>query len=177
MNADNIEFRYSIPGAGQGDLLGQGDPNDSLGGYMAVTELPSNVVHALFDAVTPSENNAHKVEYRCLFVTNTHPTDTWYSAKLWLSNEVVGGADLFVGLDAAGIVQGDAVTAQAFEATNEEDVPVGVVFTQPTTSSRLSVGSIGAGEAVAIWLRREALGGAPKHLDGATIQFSGEISG
>lgn len=164
----DLEYRYSVTTGSAGDSTA-GTGAGSLGKYMSTTEV---VGADLFDDISGAENAAEDVEYRCVFVTNTHASLTAQSAKVWLSSETAGGADVAIGLDPVGVVAGDSESDQAATAADEGTAPGGVSFSSPTTEgAALDIGDVEPGECVAVWWRRTATDSAAVDDDGATLRF------
>lgn len=174
----DLEYRLSVT-TGPGDSTAQGDPNASFGEFMSTTVVGTSE-NDLFDDVSGAENAASDVEYRCVFLTNTHATLTLQSAAVWLSAETAGGTDVAIALDSTGVVAGDAVAAQALEIDDEgdsTDVLSGLSFSSPTTfETGLSIGDIAPGETIAVWWRRTANDTAAVNDDGATLSIQGDTA-
>ena len=134
----DIELRYTAPGAASGNTS-PGTAAGSLGRYVSTTGITSGALHNVFDAVTAAENAANDVEYRCIAVLNTDATDTWGSVTAWVSAQVAGGATMAIGLDPAGVVNTNSVSAQGAVVPNESTAPDGVSFSAPGAGSPLSV--------------------------------------
>jgi hypothetical protein len=129
---------------------GDGTPQGSLGGAITSNEVPGSGTNVIFDDVDASEAQAGDVEYRCIYVKNTHATDTLYSAKVFISQDTTSADDeVDIGLDPAG--KNGTATSIADEGT----APTGVTFSHPTDyDTGLSLGDLGPGEYYAIWIRR-----------------------
>lgn len=176
ITAADIKFKLS-KNTGPGNSSAQADPNDSIGGFMSSTEITDATLHNLFDKVTGDENAASEAEYRCLFIHNDHATLTWEAVKVWLSAEVAGGASAAIALDGTGVVAEDLVTAQAERVANENTAPTGETFSAPTTKGAgLSVGDMGPGTCIAVWVRRTAANTSPLDLDGVTVRAEGDTA-
>ena len=176
ITATDILFKLS-KNTGPGNSSAQADPNDSIGGFMSSTQITDATLHNLFDVVTGDENAASDVEYRCFFIHNNHGTLTWESVKVWLFSETAGGASAAIAIDGTGVVSATSASAQAERIANEGTAPSGEVFSSPTTKAGgLSVGNIGAGQAVAIWVRRTAANTAAVDTDGVIIRAEGDTA-
>lgn len=107
----------------------------------------------LFDRVLASEALTGSVEYRCLYLCNSHPTDPLIGVKLFVISQPLLGTIEF-GLDPAGVGDG-MVTGVAQSVEGELTAPVGVTFAAPTTSATaLSIGDLAVGKVIALWVRR-----------------------
>ena len=150
---------------------GNSDPNLALGGAVSTTVWAGGTLHDLFDIITGDENAASTVDYRCVYVKNTHGSLTWEAVKLWISAETAGGASISIGLDPAG------VNSVGTTIANENAAPSGVTFTAPTTKGTgLSIGNIPAGQYQAIWIRRTAANSSAIDNDGATLTAEGDTA-
>lgn len=172
----DIKFRLSVT-TGPGNSTAQGDPNASLGEFMSTTDLVDATVGNLFDNVSGDENAASDVEYRCLFIYNSHGTLTWQSPVVWISAEVGSGANAAIGIDTTAASANNSASAQAIEVANESTAPGGVSFSSPTTKGTgLALGDLDAGECRAIWIRRTATNSAAVDSDGVTITAEGDTA-
>lgn len=172
----DIKWKYS-KNTGPGNSSAQADPNDSIGGFMSSTEWTGGTLHDLFDAITGDENVASDVEYRCVFVHNTHATLTLQSPKLWLVSQVTGGADAALAIDGIGVVTATSASAQAERIANENTAPSGETFTAPASKAAgITVPNIPAGSCIGVWIRRTAANTAAMNNDGATPRIEGDTS-
>ena len=173
----DIKTMLSIPGATVGFTDAQPDKDDSLGEFMSTTEWLGGTLHDLFDPVTAQENIDLTVDYRCVFIHNTHATLTFIDCKVWIQSEVAGGADIAIGVDPAAASAEDAVVAQAAVIATEEDVPAGVAFTSPVDdTTAVAVGDIGPGECRALWIRRTPNNTPAVANDGGVLRIRGETT-
>lgn len=162
---------------GPGNSTAQADPNDSLGGFMSSTQLTAATLNNLFDDVSGDENAASDVEYRCLFFHNSHGSLALTSAKVWLQSETAGGANAAIALDGTGVVSATSASAQAERIANENTAPSGESFSSPTTKSGgLSIPSLGAGQVIAVWVRRSATNSGAQNLDGVVLRCEGDTA-
>lgn len=174
----DLVYRLSVKTGAAGDSTSS-TPADSLGKYVATTVMDLvATLNNLFDDVAGDEAAAGDVEYRCIFILNNHASLVLQGAKVWLSDEVAGGAAVAIGLDPAGVTAKGSASAQAAEIATESDAPAGVSFSSPTDkASGLSIGDIAAGSVAAIWVRRTvaALTSAQSN-DGATLRVEGDTA-
>lgn len=172
----DIKLKLSVKTGSAGNSQGS-TPAGSLGKYISTTEITDASLHNLFDKITGDENALSEPEYRCIFVHNAHATLTLESAVVWLAAEVAGGATAAISVDATGLTPIDQAGAQAKEIATENDAPAFQTFTAPTTKGAgLSLGSIPAGQCVAVWVRRTAANTAPVDLDGVTLRVEGDTA-
>lgn len=163
ITAAEIEFRLSGGAANT-------DGNASLGGAISSTAV-SNALHAFFDRVTGSESASGDVEYRCLYVRNSHATLTLYDARVWISsNTPAAGTTIDIGLGTSAIGGTEQTVA------DEGTAPTGVAFSAPSSyATGLVIGDIPAGGHKAVWIRRTVTTGAAAYSnDGATIAVQGD---
>ena len=137
------------------------DPNASLGGAISNTEIQDGVLNNLWDDVSGEESQNGDVEYRCIYVKNTHGSLTLQNAVIWISELTLSADDeVDIGLDPAGVGDGSN-TGVATSVPDESTAPSGVTFSRPTDkSSGLSIGDLGPGECIAVWIRRTVNSGA-----------------
>ena len=158
--ASNLQVRLSTAAGAAGDATAS-TPAGSLGKYISTSLLADANLHNLFDAVTGAEAAAGMTDYRCLFVLNNHATETLLATSIWIESQTPEGADVFIGLDPAGITPKGQAGAQAATIASEGAAPAGVTFSGPTSGgTALSVGDVPAGSCFAVWLRRRVAAGA-----------------
>jgi hypothetical protein len=168
--SSDIKLRYSV-GTGSAGLTTAGTRDASLGKYVSTTDVtaPPN---AYFDDVSSAEALAGDTEYRCVFVYNSHATDSALNVQVAISAEVSGGGSTQIALD--NIAAGAANGASALSATvaNENTAPSGVGSFGTTT---LTIGTLAAGAAKAFWLKR-TVGASTASIvgDGFTITVGGD---
>src|SRR3989304_3681462 len=117
--AGDILFKLSIKTGTAGNQSAQGDVNASLGKYISTTELSGTALNNLFDDVSGAENAASDVEYRCVFVHNSHGSLTYQGSVVWLSAEVGGGASIAIAIDDIAASPIGQAGAQAGGGANE----------------------------------------------------------
>lgn len=175
--AADILFKLSTTAGSAGNSQAQADPNASLGKYISTTEVTDNTLNNLFDDVTGPENAASDVEYRCIFIHNSHGSLTLTSPYIWLSAEVAGGAAIAIAVDSnvAASAIGSA-SAQATEVANESTAPSPALsFSSPTSyGTGISIGDLPAGYCIGVWVRRTCSNTSPVANDGVTIAVQGD---
>lgn len=129
--------------------------NSSLGGAKSSTAA-SSTVDQLFDAVSAAEAAAGRVEYRCVYLHNANGVDTMTNAVVFISaNTPLAGTTLDIGVGTS------AVNGTEQTIANETTAPTSVSFSAPTTAGTgLALGTIPAGQHMAIWLRRTVTAGS-----------------
>lgn len=174
ISQNDLVFRLSQPTANSGFWFDQTDPNLSLGYYMA-SAIMATGLNGLFDDVTGAENAAQNQEYRCVFIHNINTSGTLTSGIIFISGEVAGGANLYLGVDPFPASTGRATTQQAVSGVNEDTSPTGVDFYNPLTyATGLAIGNIAPLFCKAIWCRRDPLNGPAVNSDGSYIVIQGD---
>jgi hypothetical protein len=171
--ASDIATRLSTTAGSAGNSTAQSDPNASLGKYISTTALGTSL-HDLFDAVSGSENAAQQVEYRCVFIANTHGSATLANAVVWLT-QGSSGAEIRVAVDNLAASALGSASAQAAQIATETTTPsgVGTFGRHPSQAQGLAIGSIGPGQCRAIWLRRRARASTIARNNSATLNIAG----
>lgn len=157
------DIKFYLSGGGSNS-----DPSASLGGAISTTEVSSST---LWDGVSSAEALSGDTEYRCIYVKNTNATDTWLTAKAWISTNTPSiDSTTSIGLGTA------AISGTEQTVGNESTAPSGVTFSAPSTQeSGLSIGNLTAGQYKAIWWRRVISSSASAYNnDGATITVGGD---
>lgn len=174
--AGDILFKLSVKTGSAGNSQA-GTPDGSLGKYISTTEITPAALGNIFDNVSGVENAASDVEYRCIFVHNSHATLTLESAVAWLSAEVGGGAAAAIAIDDIAASPIDQAGAQADEVADEDTAPSGESFSSPTTKGTgLSIGDLAPGYCRAIWYRRTAADTPALDSDGVTVRVEGDTA-
>lgn len=175
--ASDIKYKFSIKTGSAGNTLSQSDGDESLGKYIATNEITDATLHELFDIITGDENTASTVDYRCVFVHNSHGTLTLQGALVWLTSEVANGADIAIAIDSTAASAIGSAPAQAIEVANETSAPGAISFSSPTTKGgALSIGDLAAGSCRAVWIRRTANNSAALDADGVTLRVEGDTA-
>jgi hypothetical protein len=133
--------------------------DSSLGGVISSVEVVDNSLHNLFDKTLGTESTAGDIEYRCIYVKNTHASLELELSKIWISTNTTTPSDIIT-IALAG--EGQDVTAETI--ANENTAPSGETFTNPTTYSgglSLDDGGTGlpAGSTHAVWIKRTVAAG------------------
>ena len=177
--ASDIKIKLSIKSGAAGNSLAQADVNSSLGKYISTTELVTATNNNLFDNVTGAENAASAVDYRCIFVHNSHGTLSLENAAIYISSQVAGGTVLAIAVDNIAPSAIGASSPQAFEATTETTNPSAGTgaFSSPSSSgTALSLGTIPAGFCKAVWIRRTAANTVAVDADGGSFVVFGDTA-
>lgn len=119
------------------------------GGDTTQNPAVANQTNKLFDDVEVAESITGDAEYRCIYVKNTHASETMASVKLWIHANTSGADSISIGLDPIG-KNGTATTI-----ANEGAAPSGVTFSEPTNElTALDLGDLDSGDYYAVWIRR-----------------------
>jgi|SaaInlStandDraft_2_1057019.scaffolds.fasta_scaffold118947_2 hypothetical protein len=134
-------------------------PDNALGGVISSTEVVDNSLHNLFDKTLGTESTAGDIEYRCIYIKNTHASLELELSKVFISTNTTTPSDIIT-IALAG--EGQDVTAET--VANENTAPVGETFSNPTsyaTGLSLDDGGTGlpAGSSHAIWVKRNVAAG------------------
>ncbi len=177
--SSDIKIKLSTKSGSSGNSLPQADVNGSLGKFISTTELVSATANNLFDNVTGAENAASAVEYRCIFVHNSHGSLDLENAGVYISSQVAGGTTLAIAIDDIAASAIGSSSAQAFEATTETTDPSAGVgaFSSPSSSgTALSLGTIPSGFCKALWVRRTAANTVAVDNDGGSFVVFGDTA-
>ena len=140
--AEDIKFYYS------GGTFNS-DPNQSLGGEISATEYVSGTLNGLFDRVESNEAVLGDVEFRCVYIKNTHLDRTLLGAKVWIEAGTPSNTTAISISVGAGGTNGEEIlipdenifpTTQTFETILEEPVSA-------------NIGDLGPGDYIALWVR------------------------
>ena len=114
---------------------------------------PSNTT---FDDIRKIEAWAGDNEYRCFYVTNTHPTEECVGVKVWINSQPTGADSLYLGASPEGV--GNGTSTGVAELIGDEDTsPVNVTFSAPASQGvgiLLGTGELFPGDCVAFWIKR-----------------------
>lgn len=143
------------------------NPATSLGGVISSTDAPATT----FDDVSSAEAQAGSVEYRCVYVRNTHGTLTLVGAKVWIqANTTTPSSDVVaIGLGTS------AVNGTEQTVANETTAPTGVTFSAAANEGAgLTIGDLAPGATKAVWIRRTVLAGASAVAESFTLRVKGD---
>jgi len=177
--ASDIKIKLSTKSGSAGNTLAQADVNASIGKYISTTEIVTATLNNLFDNITGSRNAASAVDYRCVFVHNSHGTLSLENAGIYISSQVAGGASLDIAIDNIASSAIGSSSAQAFAATDSSTSPGGAAgaFSAPTSSgTALALGTIPPGFCRAVWVRRTAANTVAVDSDGGTFVVFGDTA-
>lgn len=144
------------------------DPNYSIGG--AISSSPVlGTLNNLFRDVTSEQAASGRTDYRCVYVKNTSGSDSLYEAEIYVYSQSSGGSDVTIGTSPTPV--GTTAPLLAVDTLD----PSGVTFQETSTSSRISIGTIGPNSAVPIWIKRTTNAGTTfKELDNFVLKITGK---
>lgn len=146
---------------------GNTDPNASLGGIISTTQVVDDTLHNVFDKVTGDEALAGDIEYRGIYVKNSHASITLETTIIWI-NQNTTNSEIAIGLSAQGL------NATMTAIANESTAPAAVSFSQPANKGAgLTMGNIPATQNYGFWIRR-TIGAATPAENAATFHIKVE---
>jgi hypothetical protein len=144
----------------------------SLGDQVSTTQITSVTLNNLFRHITGAESAAGITLYRCIFVHNNHASLTWANAIVKEASETASGGTIAFATDNIGVTAKGSGSAQAATIASETTAPTGV---SAFGTSELSLGSVGPGEVVPVWLRLTIPPGTSAiNPDGVIMEFDGD---
>lgn len=109
----------------------------------------ANIANETYDDIAKADSWAGDTEHRCVYIKNTHATESAIDVTIWLESDASGADAIQMGADPAGV--GGVATTIA----TEDDIPSGVTFTSPASQGAgIVLGTLAAGEEAAFWLER-----------------------
>lgn len=174
VEASDIACRLSTQSGSEGNSEAS-TPAESIGGFMATTDVVDASVENLFANVAAADAATGRTYYRCAFLANTHGSQAWEAVRIWFESQTPGGGELAMGLDPAGAVALDASSAQAEAPADQYTAPDGVTFSNPTSyDDGIVIGDLEDGECIAVWFRLSVAADlAALNLDGAIWAWYG----
>lgn len=114
----------------------------------------SNVMNGMFDNISKVESFNGMSDYRCFYVVNTHPTESFYGVKVYVSALPTGGDTVYLG---AGSGVGNGTTSGVAPVIADENTPpAGVTFSSALSANTAVVlaSVLGPGQAAHFWVKR-----------------------
>jgi hypothetical protein len=143
------------------------DPALALGGAISSVEVD---VSTLFDSVSAVEATAGDVEYRGIYVKNTHATLALSNTVVWVDSLTSSATT-----EIAVAVADEAKNTTIETIANEGTAPSGPVFSSPTSKATgLSLGGLSAGDYRGFWVRWTVDAGTAATTDTASIRVDGD---
>ena len=114
----------------------------------------ADIANETFDDIGKQESLDGDTEHRCVYIKNTHSTETAYNVTIWRKTDANGADSLRIGADPAGVGNG-STTGVATTIGDEDTAPGGVTFSAPTTQGTgIVLGTLAPGESAAFWIER-----------------------
>lgn len=125
---------------------------------------------SVFDSVTNAEAVAGDVEYRAVYLKNTHAVRSLTLTLAWISSQTSSTTT-----DLAIAIAAEAAGSNVTSIANESTPPATVTFSAPASEGAgLSIGTLAAGQARGVWLRRTINAATtPVDVDTCTLAWSG----
>ena len=121
------------------------DPELSLGGIISNTQVPSPILHNVFDKIVGEESSAGDTEYRVIYIRNGNSTLNGERWRVYLTSNYEN--QISIGLD-------EGIDVTALSLADESTTPSRVTFTQPATlGAALLVGDLDADSYRALYIR------------------------
>lgn len=140
-------------------------PGSDITNTITITANDNN----LFDDVAKADALAGDTEYRCVYLENTHGTDSVIATKVWIDTNTPGQDVIAIALDPAG-KNGTATTIG-----DEDTAPAGVDFSAVNPideASALSMGDLAAGDQYPFWIRRTVPANTTTTTTGNTFRLA-----
>lgn len=146
----------------------------SLGGAMSAAAggvITDNVASNLFDTVTGAQRSAGYVDYRAIYLHNSHATQTAYSTVIWIAGPDNTELDMALAAEAVNAPIANTVASKTTAPTGSW---LAAAFAHPgSEGAGLVIGDIPAGQFKGVWLRRTIPAGSTSiPADTAGISFS-----
>lgn len=173
------ELLYKYTGAGTHDTA-QTDPDASLGGYRASSNISTGVDNNVFDDVSGGEASTGDTEYRAIGFVNTNGSLALTSCVVWIQVDTGNGEDdISFATEAPSASE---VTGAIQTIADESTAPTGRTWSDATSKGTgqacpLTSGEVGAGEWFGIWLRRTISAAASAAAaEAVTIRVEGDTA-
>ena len=167
--ASDIQYRLSGGAGNTSPAASLGGAISTAGGGLITTDTLNNV----WDDVSGAESSAGDIEYRAIFIKNNHGSLSLTGAKVWISSNTTSADDT---IDIA--LAGEGINNTIETIANESTAPAGETFSAPTTfAGGLSLGTLAAGQAHGLWIRRTVTAGAAAaNANPYTLSVQGETA-
>ena len=147
---------------------GNSNPNLSLGGSPSNTPV-SGVLNSLFSDVTSEQASNGLVDYRCFYVYNESETAYLYNATAYIQSQTNSGSTVQIGVSV------NPIDTVAPLIPTENTPPTGVYFFDSGPSNKITLGTLGPGQKVPVWLKRTTPAGTDfKESDSFVLKISGK---
>lgn len=146
--------------------------SSDLGGAIGA-EITDASLHNLFDEVSGTESLNGSVEHRCIYVKNSHASDTYQALKVFIETNTASDESTIE------IALGDSVV-DGEEGTIDDEAAIPSIsdnFAAPSDSdSGKLIGNLDPGEHKAIWIRRTIIILAVNASENCDLAVSGGIA-
>jgi len=179
MTPSEVQYLLAAPNADAGYAV-PGTVYNSNGKYASTTQVNSAVAqNNIFPDLTGPQVAAQQVDYQCLFIYNSDPTDAMVNTRVWIPSSSVTSSAATWGLapDPTGASANTSENQQALLIANPTTAPVGITSWAPPSadsSGGISLATINPGQVFAIWLRRTATG-VPASTAGFNLQVTFDV--
>ncbi len=120
-----------------------------------VTLTVQPLANQLWDDIPAAVSQSGAVQYRCTYLCNTHPSQSFADIRLWISQQPNGADHLALALDQAGMGDGLVTGVAGWIDAPTTPPEAALDFTEPTDiTSALVLGALGPGQVLAVWQRR-----------------------
>lgn len=151
------DIKYKLSGG-----AANADPLLALGGAISSVDAAATI----FDDVSSAEATAGDIEYRCVYVKNTHATLTALGTKIWIQTQTPSGDT-----DVAIALGGEGLNGTAETVANENTAPVGETFSAPSSfAGGLTIGDLAPAAYYPVWVRRTINAAAAVFADSFTLR-------
>ena len=130
------------------DITFYGSGASDIGGAIA-SIITSGALNNLWDDVSVADASGGDIEYRCVYVRNTHPAQQVTGVFVSIGTDPTE-SDISIGLGAAGLNGTETAVA------DEDTAPGGVSF----GTDALSIGPLSTTDHYGVWIRRTVIAGA-----------------
>lgn len=130
------------------DITFYGSGASNIGGAIAAA-LTSGTLNNLWDDVSSGDAAGGDTEYRCVYIRNTHPSQTITNVFANINTDP-SESDIAIGLGTAGL------NGTETEVADEDTAPGGVSF----GAGDVSIGNLSGTDHYGLWIRRTVTAGA-----------------
>lgn len=124
----------------------------------------NNKINNVFDSVSAQESTDGLIEYRCLYIQNTHSTEAAFDVRIWVKQQPTGPDEIDLSISTAvdpATADGDAHGPLLDEEDSTDVLDTAIAANELTAWARptsqatgLLLHNIGAGQCVYFWQRR-----------------------
>lgn len=176
MTPSEVQYLLAAPNASAGYTT-PGSVYNSNGRYVSTTQVNgSTIQNNIFPDLAGPQVAAQQVDYQCLFIFNSDPTDAMVNTRVWLPSSAVTSSAVTWGIaaDPTGVSSYTSSSQQALQIANPLTAPAGITsWASPSADSTggVSLATINPRQVFAVWLRRTATG-----IAAATAGFNIQVT-